>query len=226
MSLIYYGLTIIALLVTMGAQLYISASYSKYSKIANSRSVTGAQAARLMLDRNGLSDVGINCVGGTLSDHYDPSKKVVNLSSGVYSGNSIAAVAVACHECGHAVQDSKSFALLRLRAALVPVTNIASYAGYFAILIGLFLGSPKILGVGIIAECVILLFQLVTLPVEVDASRRALSEIKSYGLLGVEEYSGGKTMLTAAALTYVAGVVSALMQVLRLFFIFGGRRRD
>lgn len=223
-TFIYYGLTVIALLVTLGAQIYISASYSKYSKIGNSRGLTGAAAARMMLDRSGLSDVGIGMVEGNLTDHYDPAKKTVFLSRGVYSQNSIAAVAVACHECGHAIQDSKSYLPLRLRAALVPVTNLASYAGYFAILIGVLLGSAKIIGIGIIAECVILLFQLVTLPVEIDASRRALGVIKDNGFLITEEYSGGKTMLTAAALTYVAGVVSALLQVLRLLLMVRGRR--
>lgn len=223
-TMIYYGLTLIALVITMGAQMFISASYSKYSKIRTKRGLTGEQAARLMLDRNGLRDVTVTSVEGTLTDHYDPRKKTVRLSRNVYSGNSVAAVAVACHECGHAVQDSKGYAMMKIRAALVPVTNLASRAGYIAILVGLILGSYTFVYAGILAEAVILLFQLVTLPVEINASRRALAQIKDSGLLAVDEYPQGRTVLAAAALTYVAGVVSVLLQMLRLIVLFGGRR--
>lgn len=223
-TMIYYGLTLLALIITLGAQMFISASYSKYSKVRTKRGLTGEQAARLMLDRNGLRDVTVTPVEGTLTDHYDPRKKTVRLSRNVYSGNSVAAVAVACHECGHAVQDSKGYAMMKIRSALVPVTNLASRAGYIAILVGLIFGSYTFVYAGILAEAVILLFQLVTLPVEINASRRALAQIKDSGLLAVDEYPQGRTVLAAAALTYVAGVVSVLLQILRLVILFGGRR--
>lgn len=222
--LVYYGITIAALVITLAAQVFVSSAYSRYSKVMTSRGLTGAEAARLMLDRSGLSDVSVGAVAGNLTDHYDPRTKTVNLSQGIYSGRSVASVAVACHECGHAVQDSKGYALMRLRSALVPVTNLASRAGYIAILIGVLLSSYTIIKIGILAEAVILLFQLVTLPVEINASRRALAGIKEWGFLDEEERPKGRKMLTAAALTYVAGVLSALLQVLRLVLMF--RRRD
>lgn len=222
--LIYYGITAIALAVSLGAQLYISAVYAKYSKTPSGRSVTGAEAAEFFLRKNGLYGVKVTAVEGTLTDHYDPRTKTVRLSRRVYSDASVASVAVACHECGHALQHSKGYAPLRLRTALVPLTNFASRAGYFAILLGLVSGLYPFIYAGIIAEAVILLFQLVTLPVETDASRRALAGIKSCGLLSDERYPQGKTVLFAAALTYVAGVVTVLLQLFRLLLIFGTRR--
>lgn len=221
---IYYGLTAIALIITLGAQFYISVSYSKYSKIAASRGFTGAMAARTVLDRHGLRDVSISQVAGSLSDHYDPRKKQVRLSNAVYGGSSIASIAVACHECGHAIQDSEDYTFMRIRSALVPVTRISSYLGYLAIVIGCIFSSYTLIYIGIIAEVVILLFQLITLPVEINASRRALEEIKELNFLVDREYSGGRTMLTAAALTYVASVVTALLQIIRLLAIFGRRQ--
>ena len=224
--MVYYGITAAALIVALGAQLYISAVYAKYSKISSGRAVTGAQAAEMMLRRNGLSGVKVVSAEGTLTDHYDPRTKTVRLSRRVYADNSVASVAVACHECGHALQDSESYAAMRLRSSLVPVTNFASGAGYFSILLGLLLGSYTFIYVGIVAQAVILLFQLVTLPVEINASRRALANIQSCGLLPQEKYSQGKTVLRAAALTYVAGVVTVLLQMARLILIFGsGRNR-
>ena len=221
---IYYGLTAIALIITLGAQFYISVSYSKYSKIAASRGFTGAMAARTVLDRHGLRDVSVSQVAGSLSDHYDPRKKQVRLSNAVYGGSSIASIAVACHECGHAIQDSENYTFMRIRSALVPVTRISSYLGYLAIVIGCIFSSYTLIYIGIIAEVVILLFQLITLPVEINASRRALEEIKELNFLVDREYSGGRTMLTAAALTYVASVVTALLQIFRLLAIFGRRQ--
>ena len=221
---IYYGLTAIALIITLGAQFYISVSYSKYSKIAASRGFTGAMAARTVLDRHGLRDVSVSQVAGSLSDHYDPRKKQVRLSNAVYGGSSIASIAGACHECGHAIQDSENYTFMRIRSALVPVTRISSYLGYLAIVIGCIFSSYTLIYIGIIAEVVILLFQLITLPVEINASRRALEEIKELNFLVDREYSGGRTMLTAAALTYVASVVTALLQIFRLLAIFGRRQ--
>ena len=221
--LIYYGLAFVSIIITLGAQIYVSSSYSRYSKVPSSRGITGAQAARYMLDSNGLRNVSVVPVAGTLTDHYDPKTKQVRLSQKNFTEASVAAVAVACHECGHAMQDQEQYAFMRFRSALVPVTRISTYVGYIAILIGCLVFEPLIY-VGIIAEVVILLFQLVTLPVETDASRRALQQIEGSNLLVEGEVKSGKVVLRAAAMTYVASVITSLIQVLRLLAIF--RRRD
>ena len=221
---IYYGLTIVALLISGGASLFIKITYNSNSKINNSKGILGKDAARKILDKNGLSNVNVESTNGYLSDHYDPTTKKVNLSSTNFGEASIAAVAVAAHECGHAIQDKVGFLLMRIRHALVPVVNLCSYAGYIAIAIGCLFSLLNLVWIGIIAEGAILLFQLVTLPVEIDASRRALKEIKSMGILESREYRRGKRVLIAAALTYVAGVLSALIQILRLLLMFTRRR--
>lgn len=223
---IYYGLTIIALIITIGAQIFISSTYSKYKKVNNNRGISGAEAARTILDNNGLSDIRIEPVSGYLSDHYDPSSKVVRLSRDNYYGKTIGSVAVASHECGHAIQDKDNYTFMRIRSSLVPLVNFSSYAGYFAILIGCLLGFLNLIWLGIIFEVVILLFQLVTLPVEIDASSRALKKIEEYDLLTKEEKKSGRTVLTAAALTYVASVATAIIQILRLLLIFGSHNED
>ena len=220
---IYYGLTIIALIITIGAQIFISSTYSKYKKVNNNRGISGAEAARTILDNNGLSDIRIEPVSGYLSDHYDPRTKVVRLSRDNYYGKTISSVAVASHECGHAIQDKDNYTFMRIRSSLVPLVNFSSYAGYFAILIGCLLGFLDLIWIGIIFEVVILLFQLVTLPVEIDASSRALKKIEEYDLLTKEEKKSGRTVLTAAALTYVASVATAIIQILRLVLIYGNR---
>lgn len=222
---VYYGLTVAALIVTLSAQLFISVSYAKYSKRASRRGISGAEAARMMLNRYGLYDVSIAQVSGNLTDHYHPKKKQINLSNSVYNGTSIASVAVACHECGHAVQDKEGYVFMKIRSSLVPITRIFSYLGYFAILVGCIFASGSLIYLGILSEVVILLFQIVTLPVEINASRRALKEIKENHMLFDEEYSGGKTMLVAAALTYVASVITSLLQIARLLAIFGKKRK-
>ncbi len=219
--MIVYGLTIIALIITIGAQIYVSSSYKKYSKIKNAKNMTGSEAARYLLDKNNLENIKVVETGGYLSDHYDPNKKVIRLSSAVYNKPSIGSVAVACHECGHAIQDKNGYLFMRIRSALVPITNFSTYAGYLAILIGVIFASLKLIWIGIILEIIILLFQLVTLPVEIDASRRALKEINHLNLLDTKELKGAKTMLTAAALTYVASVATTIIEILRLVLIFG-----
>ncbi len=219
--MIFYGLTIIALIITIGAQIYVSSSYKKYSKIKNEKNMTGSEAARYLLDKNGLENIKVVETGGYLSDHYDPSKKVIRLSSTVYNEPSIGSVAVACHECGHAIQDKNGYMFMRIRSALVPITTFSSYAGYLAILIGVIFASLKLIWIGIILEIIILLFQLVTLPVEIDASKRALKEINNLNILDTKELKGAKTMLTAAALTYVASVATTVIEILRLVLIFG-----
>ncbi len=221
---IVYGLTIIALIIVLASQGYIKAAYSKYSKVKNKKNLTGKEAARLMLDKNDLKNVKIEEVEGYLSDHYDPKTKTVRLSTNNYHEASIAAVAVACHECGHAIQDKKGYLFLRIRHGLVPFVNLASKLGYIAILIGCLAQLIDLIWLGIIFELVILLFQIVTLPVEFNASSRALKKIKEYNILDEKEYKQGRTMLTAAALTYVASVASTLIEIVRLILMF--TRRD
>ena len=214
---------IISLVITLGAQLFVSGAYSKYSKVKNKKRMSGSEAARYILDKNELKDVKVRRVGGYLSDYYDPRNKTVNLSSANYENASVGALSVACHECGHAIQDKVGYTFMRIRAALVPFVNFSSYAGYFAILFGCLFDSMNLIWFGIFAEMVILLFQIVTLPVEIDASKRAIKELDKYELLDKDELSGGKTMLIAAALTYVASVATTVIQILRLILTFGGR---
>ena len=178
-----YGLTFLALIITLAAQFYVNSSYSKYKKVKNSRGLTGKDAARMMLDKNGLNNVKIGVVNGLLSDHYDPRTKTVNLSNDIYYGASVASVSVACHECGHAIQDKNNYVFMRIRASLVPIVNLSSRLGYFAILFGLIFSLINLIWLGIFAEVAILAFQVVTLPVEFDASGRALKEIENMGIL-------------------------------------------
>lgn len=222
---ITYGLTLIAFIITLIAQGFVSSSYRKYSKIRNKRSISGYEAARYVLDKNGLTDIEIRETKGYLTDHYDPSKKIIQLSSAVYHSDSIGAVAVACHECGHAIQDKENYTFLRIRASFVPFVNFSSYAGYIAMVLGILFGAIDLIWIGILAEVVILLFQFITLPVEINASKRALKELDYAHFLDSNELKQGKTMLTAAALTYVASVASTFLQILRLVLMFG-RRED
>lgn len=219
-----YGLILLATLISLAAQFFIKHNYKKYSKQTDVNGVSGYEAARQILDNNGLQNVLINKVEGTLTDHYDPRNKTVNLSTDIHDGRTIAAVSVAAHECGHAIQDENGYLFLRIRRSIIPVVNFASYAGYFAVVIGLFFSSMLLIRIGILLELVILAFQLITLPVEFNASSRGLKQIKELNLLQKDEYYGGRKMLTSAALTYVAGVASAVINVLRLVLIL--RRRD
>ena len=221
---IIYGLTIISLIITSLAQLFISSSYSKYQKVKNERNITGYEAARNLLDKHNLQDIKVVETSGYLTDHYDPTKRVIKLSREVYHGSSIASVSVACHECGHAIQDKENYSFLKIRSSLVPLVNFSSYAGYFAIVLGCLFGSINLIWLGIFAEMVILLFQLITLPVEVNASKRALKELDYSHFFNSKELKQGRTMLIAAALTYVASIATALIQILRLILMYG--RRD
>ena len=218
---IIYGLPIIALIITLIAQGFVSSSYSKYSKVKNERGITGREAARYLLDKHGLSDVGVVETSGYLTDHYDPRSKVIRLSRSVYNDTSIAAVSVACHECGHAIQDKEGYTFLKIRSAIVPIVNFSSYAGYFAILFGCLFGALNLIWLGILAEVIMLLYQVITLPVEINASKRALKELDYAHFLNSNELKQGKTMLTAAALTYVASIATTIIQILRLFLMFG-----
>lgn len=222
--MVVYGLTFISLIITMAAQAFVSSLYSKYSKIKNERGITGAEAARYILDKNGLNNIYVVETGGYLTDHYDPTKKVIRLSRNVYRDASIGAVAVACHECGHAIQDKENYKFMRIRSSLVPIVNFSSYAGYFAIMFGLLFSSQNLIWLGILTEIIILLFQVITLPVEINASKRALTELDYSHMFNSKELKQGKTMLTAAALTYVASIATTIIQILRLILMFG--RRD
>lgn len=224
--LLYWIIGGISLLITMAAQGFIKSTYSKYSTVMSKKGMTGAETARLILDNNQLKDVKVEEVQGYLSDHYDPSAKTVRLSVRNYRESSISAVAVAAHECGHAIQDKDGYSMMRLRHALVPIVNLTNRLGYVVLVIGLISGLLGIVQIGIILEAVIVLFHLVTLPVEIDASRRALKKIEEYGILDKKEHSGGKQVLKAAAFTYVAGVLSSILEILRLILIYGRRNND
>ena len=197
-------LLVLSLLVTSAAQIYINSSYSKTKRIKNRAGITGAQTARTILDENGLSNVKVAEVSGILGDHYDPRTKTVRLSSDISRNTSIASASVAAHECGHAIQDKEGYFFLKLRNSIVPLVNFASYAGYFAILIGIIASSLKIIWIGIIAEIVILVFQLITLPVEFAASKRALKQLEKQKIL-------------------VASVTATILEILRLLIAVGGR---
>lgn len=221
----FYGILIISLIITLSAQAFVSMTYSKTKKIKNINNLTGADVARQILDKNGLSKVQVVETPGSLSDHYDPRSKVVRLSSEVYHSPSIASVAVAAHECGHAIQDKDGYIFMNIRSAIVPLVNFASYAGYFAIAIGFMTSAMNLVWIGIIMECIILLFQVITLPVEFNASSRALKQIKELDFLEKKEYRKGRKMLTAAAMTYVASVATTVLEIFRLV-LMANRRND
>ncbi len=205
-------------------QIKVNSNYKKYSKIRNARNMTGAQAAYELLQMNGVTDVRIKRIAGNLTDHYNPRTKEICLSEGVFNSNSIAAVGIACHEAGHACQHAKGYFPLKIRNLVVPVTRFGSYLGIPLALIGIFINWQPLVYVGIILYAAVALFQLITLPVEFNASKRALQTIKANGFLVGTEYTGAKKVLTAAALTYVAALASALATLLRLLLVAGRRR--
>lgn len=222
-----YLLVVIGMLICLGASAMVNSAMSKYSRVRNARGMTGAEAARQILNSEGLYNVQIECLNSNKGDHYDPRTNTVRLSSENYNQASVTAVGVAAHECGHAIQHAKGYAPLNIRTVLVPVANIGSTLGFPIILLGVFLSWNQILiEIGIWAFALAVLFQLVTLPVEFNASARAVAKIDQYGLLGTEEIRGCRKVLTAAAMTYVAAAASAILQLLRLILLFGGRRRD
>jgi hypothetical protein len=207
-------------------QARVKSAYRKYSRINNSRGLTGAETAYELLRLNGINDVTIQRTSGNLTDNYNPSTKIISLSEGVYSSTSVAAVGIACHEAGHACQHAQEYAPLKFRNFIIPATRLGSYLGIPLALVGMFLNTDLLIYIGIILYGIVAFFQFITLPVEFDASRRALSTIEDNGFLVGEEYKGAKSVLTAAALTYVAALVSALATLLRLYLIMNrGRRR-
>jgi len=221
---IYYLILVVpALIIAMIAQAKVQSTYKKYSKIASQRGYTAADITRRILDDNGLYDIRVEGVSGNLTDHYDPKAGVIRLSETVRNSTSVAAIGVAAHEAGHAVQRKESYAPIRVRNAILPVVQFASYAAIPLALIGYIFGSV-LMSVGIVLFASTVLFQLVTLPVEFDASRRALETLNTSGYLYGDELKGAKKVLSAAAMTYVASALVALMNLLRLVLLFNNRR--
>ena len=220
----YYILLVIpAMLIALFAQAKVKSAYKKYAQVGNSRNLTGAQAARMILDSHGLTYVPINVVQGELTDHFNPTDNTVNLSPDVYNGTSVASIGIASHEVGHAIQHAEGYFPNKLRAAIIPVTNFGSQVSMILILIGLVMSSFVWLAwLGVILYSTATLFQLVTLPVEFNASNRALKHIKELGIAGDDDYKGVKKVLSAAAMTYVAALITSLASFLRLLLIVRG----
>jgi len=222
-----YMLIVISALISLFAQFLVNSRFSKYSRVRSRSGMTGAQAAERILQLQGIYDVAIQRVSGKLTDHYDPRNKTLNLSDAVYASTSVAAVGVAAHECGHAIQHARGYAPLSFRSALVPVANIGSQLSWLFIILGIFFGgSHTLIMIGILMFSAAVLFQLVTLPVEFNASGRALKLLSETGILQKDEVSDTRKVLSAAALTYVAAAATAVLQLLRLLRLFGGNDRD
>ena len=227
----YYLIFVLpAVIFSLWASIQVNTTFQKYSKVRSARGITGAEAARRVLNANGLSHIRIERIPGNLTDHYDPRNDVIRLSESVYDNTSVAAVGVACHEAGHAVQHAENYIPVKIRSAIIPVTNIGSRLAIPLIIIGIILNAfaPKLLVlayIGVACYGLCTLFQLVTLPTEFDASKRALRSMEGYGILGSDEIGGAKHVLRAAAMSYVAALAVSLMQLLRLFMIVAGNSR-
>ena len=219
----YWMMLLPVLLVTLYAQARVSSNFNKYSRIANRRRLTGAQAAEAVLRQHGIYDVRIERVAGNLTDHYDPRTNVIRLSQSVYDSPTIAAVGVAAHEAGHAVQYAVGYGPIRLRSALIPVTQIGSQFGIVLLILGIVMSFEPLFLAGIVLFGATTVFQLVTLPVEYNASHRAIETIEGAHLLDEDELTGAKKVLSAAALTYVAALLTSLVQLLRFILLFAGR---
>lgn len=222
-NIITIFLAVIGLIVVIAAQMGISTNYSKYKNKKNSQSLSGQEVARKILDQHGLKDIHVVSVSGNLTDHYDPARKVVKLSSDIFNGTTIAAMAVAAHEVGHAIQDQENYSFMRIRSGLVPFVNFVTYLGYFSIFISLIAGMTGYFMMGILVLLATLLFQIITLPVEFDASKRAQIELDKMNLVSSEDQEGIHNMLRSAAMTYVASVISSLLSLLRLILMFRDR---
>lgn len=224
-----YFLVLIGVVLSLLASGKVKSTFSRYSQVRNSRGLTGAQAAEQVLHTAGIYDVRIEHIGGNLTDHYDPRTKVLRLSDSVYGQTSVAAVGVAAHECGHAIQHARGYAPLKLRSTLVPVATFGAKLAWPLIIFGLFIrgeSSIILINAGIIAFLAAVVFQLVTLPVEFNASNRAIRMLADSGMMYGEEIKGAKKVLSAAALTYVASAATAILQLLRILILTGGRRRN
>ncbi len=217
-------LIMIILFLPLIAQYKVKHNYNKYSKIKNSVNMTGREVAQKILERNGISYVKVNKTYGFLTDHYNPKTKMINLSEDIYDSTSISAIAVAAHECGHAIQDKKAYSFLRFRSSMVPTVNLTSRVSYIFVLLGFLLRQGNLLYIGMLLMTVSLLFQLVTLPVEFNASSRAKKQLESLGFVHKQDSKGVNKVLKAAALTYVASFVATAAQILRLFLLSRNRR--
>ncbi|ROZ05534.1 zinc metallopeptidase [Enterococcus gallinarum] len=218
-------LVIIGMVISMAASAYVKITFSKYDKISSRNNITGTKAAQYILESQGINNVGVQAIAGDLTDNYNSGNKMLSLSQATAQSTSVAAIGVAAHECGHAVQDAKGYLPLRIRHAIVPVANIGSAVSIPLILIGVLLRGSFLINLGILAFSLAFIFQLVTLPVEFDASRRALRILADGGLLTEEEVPQARKVLFAAALTYVAAAVATLLQLLRLIILFGNNNR-
>ena len=216
-------LFILGIIVVVYAQSHIMKTYHETMRIRNEKMLSGQEVARKILDANGLEDIYVVQVSGELTDHYDPSRNVIRLSNHVFQDDSIASLAVAAHECGHAIQRKEGYLFYRLRSALVPVVNLVSYFGYFVIIISAFAGITAYLLLGMVMLLSTLIFQLVTLPVEIDASKRGMKEIEKLNLAKQEEMTNVANMLKAATMTYVASLASTILNLLRLIFMYRDR---
>lgn len=221
-----YILVLIGAVISMLASLLVNQTFRKYSKFRNQNGMTAEQVAQLILHQAGIGDVRIERIRGDLTDHYSPTEKVLRLSDSVYGQTSVAAIGVAAHECGHAIQHHVGYAPLKLRSASVPVANIGSKLSWPVILVGMLFGFPQIAHIGVILFTFVVAFQLITLPVELDASHRAMKLLSGRQVLVEKELGGARKVLTAAALTYVAALFSSILQLLRLILIVQGRRKD
>lgn len=213
-----------AFILSLICQFRVKSTYAKYDKVLNARRITGAHAAQRVLNYGSVLDVSVNSIKGTLTDHYDPRTNCINLSNAVYTNASIASVGIAAHEAGHAIQHSVGYTPIKWRTALVPICNLGSSIAPWLIMLGLFLNMAGLYFVGLIAFSTVALFQLVTLPVEFNASRRALEALESSGVLSDDELKGAKKVLSAAAMTYVAALAMSFMQILYYVSLFNGNR--
>ena len=218
------GLYFLALIIPMIAQIYVTSNYNKYKRINNDKKMTGFDVARMILDKNGLNNMYVVETKGNLTDHYDPKRKTIKLSSEVFHGSSIAAMSVAAHEVGHALQDKDGYFFMKVRSFIFPIVNLGTKFAYVVLIIGLIANMMNLIWTGILLVGLGLLFQLVTLPVEFDASKRALKELETNIVVPSVDIKGTKYMLTAAAMTYVAGVLSSALEILRLILIFTNDR--
>lgn len=221
--MLFWGLAILGIIIVLWAQVNINSNYKKYKQVKVKTGLSGQEVARRILDANGLQNVHIVETQGELTDHYDPKRKVVRLSHTIFHEDTISSVGVAAHECGHAIQDKEGYTFMRVRSALVPFVNFTSYLGYFGLLVSFVGGLTGYLKLSILVLLVTVLFQLVTLPVEFDASKRAKEQLVQLGLIDSDEHDQVGKVLSAAAMTYVAGLISNLLQILRLVILLNGR---
>lgn len=220
------ALYLLVLILPIIASIRIDSTYNKYKKINNNKKLSGFEVARKILDENGLKDMYIVEVKGNLTDHYDPTQKVVRLSSDIFHGETLAAAAVSAHECGHAIQDKENYTFMRIRSFLCPIVNFATNIAYIMFVISILLQVVDLLMVSIVVVFLSLIFQLVTLPVEFDASKRALTQLKDLKLLDKNEQEGSEKVLKAAAFTYVASLLSSVINLVRLLLIYNNSNRD